>query len=298
MKDHSRTAIITASAAVAVVFLLAPARRIRTVRTRKRRKRGPLQQGQRHRPGPRKQRPDPHPVRPPGEARRTRSTSATSTTSRSFRPTRRASPWSRTIRRRKRQDAWVIDVATGKGTRITNASQRRELTRAPVWSPDGKQLAYVSLRAGTEGLYRKASNGEGPEELLYKHRRLRDEPHGMVAGRPLPELFHHRPFRRNPVPAAARGRRGAQSRSKPSAAPSHGAGRAPFSRQPFSLLHVESIRPARNVRPAGRSLGQRSRERRTHGRYPPTAAWAWVSGGRMAKSSTTWPPTGDSWRST
>ena len=36
-------------------------------------------------------------------------------------------------------------------------------------SPDGKQLAYVSLRAGTEGLYRKAANGEGPEELLYKH---------------------------------------------------------------------------------------------------------------------------------
>src|SRR5215210_1740915 len=67
------------------------------------------------------------------------------------------------------QDVWVMDVATGKGTRITSASERRELSRAPVWSPDGKQLAYVSLRAGTEGLYRKAANGEGPEELLYKH---------------------------------------------------------------------------------------------------------------------------------
>jgi Tol biopolymer transport system component len=65
-------------------------------------------------------------------------------------------------------DAWVVDVATGKATRITT-SQRRELTRAPVWSPDGKELAYVSLRAGSEALYRKASNGEGPEELLYKH---------------------------------------------------------------------------------------------------------------------------------
>ena len=67
------------------------------------------------------------------------------------------------------QDAWVMDVATGKGTRITTASQPRDLTRAPVWSPDGKQLAYVSLRSGTEGLYRKASSGEGAEELLYKH---------------------------------------------------------------------------------------------------------------------------------
>src|SRR5688572_933696 len=67
------------------------------------------------------------------------------------------------------QDAWVIDIAGGKSTRITTHSQRRDLARAPVWSPDGRQLAYVSLRAGTEGLYRKASNGEGPEELLYKH---------------------------------------------------------------------------------------------------------------------------------
>ncbi len=67
------------------------------------------------------------------------------------------------------QDAWVIDVATGTSARITTAGQPRELTRAPVWSPDGTQLAYVSLRAGTEGLYRKAATGDGPEELLYKH---------------------------------------------------------------------------------------------------------------------------------
>ena len=67
------------------------------------------------------------------------------------------------------QDVWVVDVATGKSIKITNATQARELSRAPVWSPDGKQLAYVSLRGGTEGLYRKSANGEGAEELLYKH---------------------------------------------------------------------------------------------------------------------------------
>lgn len=65
-------------------------------------------------------------------------------------------------------DVWVLDVGSGKTTRITT-SQPREPTRAPVWSPDGKQLAYVSMRSGTEGLYRKASSGEGAEELLYKH---------------------------------------------------------------------------------------------------------------------------------
>ena len=37
-----------------------------------------------------------------------------------------------------------------------------------MWSPDGGQLAFVALRAGYYGLYRKASNGEGAEELMYR----------------------------------------------------------------------------------------------------------------------------------
>jgi Tol biopolymer transport system component len=64
-------------------------------------------------------------------------------------------------------DVWVLDVATGKGIQLTS-SQSRESANSPVWSPDGGQLAFVALRAGYYGLYRKASNGEGPEELLYR----------------------------------------------------------------------------------------------------------------------------------
>src|ERR1700704_4459470 len=63
-------------------------------------------------------------------------------------------------------DLWVLDVATGKGVQIT-ASQARESATSPAWSPDGSQVAYVALRAGRFGLYRKASTGDGPEELLY-----------------------------------------------------------------------------------------------------------------------------------
>ena len=66
------------------------------------------------------------------------------------------------------EDLWVLDVATGHGTRITS-SQREEEAWTPVWSPDGSQLAYVALRGGSEGLYRTASNGRGSEELLYRH---------------------------------------------------------------------------------------------------------------------------------
>jgi len=66
------------------------------------------------------------------------------------------------------EDLWVLDVATGKITRITS-NQKREPARAVVWSADGSQLAYSALRNGYESLYRRASNGEGIEELLYQH---------------------------------------------------------------------------------------------------------------------------------
>src|SRR5580765_6905881 len=42
-------------------------------------------------------------------------------------------------------DLWVIDVASSKATRITT-SKERESVSAPVWSPDGKQVAYVAQR--------------------------------------------------------------------------------------------------------------------------------------------------------
>ena len=68
----------------------------------------------------------------------------------------------------ERSDLWVVDVATGKSTRITT-SQSREQVRGPAWSPDGSQVAYVALKGGTEGVYRNLSSGQNKEELLYKH---------------------------------------------------------------------------------------------------------------------------------
>src|SRR5262249_53193208 len=37
------------------------------------------------------------------------------------------------------------------------------------WSPDSRQIAYVALRDGSFNIYRKASTGEGAEELVYQH---------------------------------------------------------------------------------------------------------------------------------
>ena len=64
-------------------------------------------------------------------------------------------------------DLWILDVATGEGVQIT-VSQSREQATAPAWSPDGSQVAYVALREGYFGLYRKPSRGDGPEDLLYR----------------------------------------------------------------------------------------------------------------------------------
>src|SRR5215831_16967995 len=65
-------------------------------------------------------------------------------------------------------DLWVMDIASGKSTKLT-VSGEREAAASPAWSPDGRYVAFVGLRQGAFGLYRKLSSGEGAEELLYKN---------------------------------------------------------------------------------------------------------------------------------
>lgn len=65
-------------------------------------------------------------------------------------------------------DLFIMDVSTGATTRLTT-SARTEFVMAPVWSPDGSRIAYVTIRKGQEAIYVRSSNGQGPEEVLYKH---------------------------------------------------------------------------------------------------------------------------------
>ena len=65
-------------------------------------------------------------------------------------------------------DIWTFDVATGKATQVT-FSQPREGANSPVWSPDGKYLAYVSFRQPYNAIFRKAADGTGDEELLFRY---------------------------------------------------------------------------------------------------------------------------------
>jgi Tol biopolymer transport system component len=60
-------------------------------------------------------------------------------------------------------DIWIIEPS-GSETRLTfSASQHNA---SPVWSPDGRDIIYSSLRQGKSGLYRKRSDGTNAEELL------------------------------------------------------------------------------------------------------------------------------------
>src|SRR3984957_3795154 len=60
-------------------------------------------------------------------------------------------------------DLWVLDLARGVRTRLTFGPVANT---APVWSPDGVWVAYVSPRDGHFNIYRKHSDGSGAEHLL------------------------------------------------------------------------------------------------------------------------------------
>ena len=64
------------------------------------------------------------------------------------------------------QDIWVMDIASGKSTRITNDAPPEN---NPLWSPDGKHILYVANRPPYSAIYRRPSDGSGAEEMLFRY---------------------------------------------------------------------------------------------------------------------------------
>jgi Tol biopolymer transport system component len=66
-------------------------------------------------------------------------------------------------RRDGKENIWTYDVQRQVSTRLTFGPGN--LT-APVWSPDGKWIAYNNLENGHLNIYRKPANGMGQQSLL------------------------------------------------------------------------------------------------------------------------------------
>ncbi len=62
-------------------------------------------------------------------------------------------------------DVWLMDLTTGVPSRLTFDTA---VDFSPVWSPDGKQIVFASVREGVPNLFQKMANGSGPEVLLYR----------------------------------------------------------------------------------------------------------------------------------
>ena len=59
------------------------------------------------------------------------------------------------------QDIWLLD-----GTHTSRLTFDAAYDSWPLWSPDGTQIVFTSLRKGAYDLYTKASSGAGAEEPL------------------------------------------------------------------------------------------------------------------------------------
>ena len=94
-----------------------------------------------------------------------------------------------------KNDVWVADPARGTLTRLSYDGGEDE---TPVWSPDGRFVVWAGTRnnlpgesrfapiVGIRGIFRRAADGSGQEELLWqldKHAHVRDflpDGHGIV----------------------------------------------------------------------------------------------------------------------
>ena len=78
-------------------------------------------------------------------------------------------------------DIHVLDIPRGSLTRFTYEGGDEQ---NPVWTPDGKRLAYASQRGGTPAMYWKQADGNGsPEEILapqHPHRPSSFSPDGKI----------------------------------------------------------------------------------------------------------------------
>ena len=82
----------------------------------------------------------------------------------------------------RKQDIWLFDVARGTESRFTVDPADDSW---PTWSPDGNRIIWMSDRTRKSGLYMKAANGSGQDELLFESVNSKYPMHWSPDGRSL-----------------------------------------------------------------------------------------------------------------
>jgi eukaryotic-like serine/threonine-protein kinase len=63
-----------------------------------------------------------------------------------------------------KRNVWVYDMVRKTATQLTDGNR----DGIPVWSPDGKQIVYAGIRGDGFGLFQRAADGSGKEQVLAK----------------------------------------------------------------------------------------------------------------------------------
>jgi Tol biopolymer transport system component len=78
-----------------------------------------------------------------------------------------------------------IYVVNADGTGLNRLTNNRVWDQVPLWSPDGKMIAFVTIRNGDREIYVMNPDGSGQRNVSRIHgRRIRDV--GLFAWSPLP----------------------------------------------------------------------------------------------------------------
>ena len=113
-------------------------------------------------------------------------------------------------------DVWLFE-RDGEGKRLVGDTTGVQDNAHPIFSPDGTKIVYSSLRDGASGLYIRAVDGSGGEELVHTS--------GRAIG--ADELVARRPFHR--VLGKHGVRMGAAARRRPNAVSAHRGGQSSHS---------------------------------------------------------------------
>ena len=68
---------------------------------------------------------------------------------------------------RQATDLWTVDLARGTFSRLTSAAG---FENVPIWSPDGRRVAFSSDQGAMANIWVKNASGAGTEEILVKGR--------------------------------------------------------------------------------------------------------------------------------